>query len=247
MIIIVIMPRRCSVFGCNGNFDGQPYSQTVSASRERYPEDREKWIAALPNERKELERLKEIHVCKSHFNCEWYRVQGGGERPMDPPTIFPGVAKSCLKQTKSQSRRTTSATVEARSEKTKKIEEDNDKIKTFETFADDIAKRHKHYIVIRDKDNLYLSLSDNKGQKILQFIHFKKVTSSFGFLFLALAERDGFQISKKLFPLQKNSLVSKWSQVTQILTTVTSYEPTNEDLLNKALDSLKLMRRRIVL
>ena len=42
------MPRRCSVYNCEGNYNGQPYTQTVSASIEKYPEYRKRWIEAMP-------------------------------------------------------------------------------------------------------------------------------------------------------------------------------------------------------
>ena len=51
------MPRRCSVFNYNGKYRGEPYSKTVSASITKYPEDRIKWIEAMPNQRQSLEKL----------------------------------------------------------------------------------------------------------------------------------------------------------------------------------------------
>ena len=45
------MPRRCSVYNCEGNYNGQPYTQTVSASIEKYPEDRKRCIEAMLNQR----------------------------------------------------------------------------------------------------------------------------------------------------------------------------------------------------
>ena len=188
-----------------------------------------------------MKDLKEIIICKSHFKCDWYGVQGGGQRPKEPPSIFPGVPKSCLKQTNSKPRTTTATSPESRSVKERKPEEEKDRINDFEDFSKNIEKRYKDYNVIIDQENVYLSLTDKIGQKVLQFIHFKKITSKFGFLFLERAERNGVQVAKRLFPLQKNSLISKWTQVAQILSVVTSYEPSNEDLLSNALESLKLM------
>ena len=37
------------------------------------------------------------YVCASHFDCEWV-VSRGGRRPSAPPSVSPGIAKSCLKQ-----------------------------------------------------------------------------------------------------------------------------------------------------
>ena len=41
----------CSVYNCDGNYNGQPYTQTVSASIEKYPEDRKRCIEAMLNQR----------------------------------------------------------------------------------------------------------------------------------------------------------------------------------------------------
>jgi len=197
------MPRRCSVYKCDGNYDGKPYSATVSASLTKYPDDRKKWIAAMPNDRKQLEKLATINVCKHHFDCEWYIVQGGGERPTQPPSIFPGIPKSCLKQTVAKTRSTKGGTAEARLVMKKKVDEKKDCIMNFEEFIKIISTRHPLYRVIRDEDNLYLSLTDKIGQNVLQFIHFKRVKSDFGFLFLQKAEKNGVQLSKKLFVTKK--------------------------------------------
>ena len=112
----------------------------------------------MPNDRVQLEKLATINVCRTHFDCEWYTVQGGGVRPTLPPSIFPGVPKSCVKQTVSKTRSTKAGTAKARSAKTKKTVEDNDRITDFETFCYGISKRHPKYRVIRDGENLYLSL-----------------------------------------------------------------------------------------
>ena len=82
------MPRRGSVYLCDGNYDEKTYTPTVSASLNKYPEDRENWIYAMPNDCKHFEKLAAIHVCKHHFDCDWYPVQGGGERPRRPRQYF---------------------------------------------------------------------------------------------------------------------------------------------------------------
>ena len=105
----------------------------------------------------------------------------------------------------------------------------------------DISKHHSLYRVIRDGDNLYLSLTDQIGRKVIQFLHFKRVESDFGFLFLEKTEKAGVQLPKKILPLQKNSLLSKWSQVSEIMKTITSYELSNDDILNQVLESLNHM------
>ena len=97
------MPRLCSCFGCRGNYDGTPYVKIISFPKD--PEERERWILAMPNENESLRRLKKIYICETHFNCEWVSVKGG-MRPKEPPSIFPGVPKSVLKQVTSAPRPT---------------------------------------------------------------------------------------------------------------------------------------------
>ena len=68
----------------------------------------------------------------------------------------------------------------------------------------------------------YLSLTDKIEQKVIQFLHFNKVVSNFVFLLYHECVESCDVISQnKMFPLQKNSLLSKWSQVNDIIQTVT--------------------------
>ena len=111
------MPRRCAAFNCRGNYSRKPYSQLVSfPSNEN---ERKTWIGAMPNNPQTLIGRKEIWICASHFDCDWVRTRGG-KRPAKPPTIFPGVPKSCMKQSKTIPRPTKFATSYAR----KKMGED---------------------------------------------------------------------------------------------------------------------------
>ena len=48
-------------------------------------------------------------------------------------------------------------------------------------------------------------------------------------------------LPKKLFSLQNNSLISKWSQIDSLIEEVNSYEFTNQDLLQQSLDLLYKM------
>ena len=99
------MGRHCIVYNCRSNYRGEPYSQVVKFPTDR--NERSKWISALPNDPKTL--LKRTELCVKHFNCAWKTTQGG-KRPAEPPSIFEGVPKSCVKQVKSTPRPTTAAT-----------------------------------------------------------------------------------------------------------------------------------------
>ena len=57
-----------------------------------------------------------------------------------PPTIFPGVPNSCLKETNCSSRPTKIASSSARAENQRKNEEKKDKIGTFQVFKKEVGK-----------------------------------------------------------------------------------------------------------
>ena len=105
------MGRHCVVYNCRGNYRGEPYSQVVKFPTDR--NERSKWISASPNEPKILLKRKELWMWVKHFDCAWKTTQGG-KRHAEPPSIFEGVPKSCVKQIKTTPRPTTAATSERR-------------------------------------------------------------------------------------------------------------------------------------
>ena len=86
-------------------------------------------VAAMPNERSSLLKLKQIYACANHFDCDWKKVKGG-KRPSGPPSIFPGVTRSCLKQVSSVPRNT-NVSAEARAKNEQLRAETLDKIGDF--------------------------------------------------------------------------------------------------------------------
>ena len=229
------MPRRCSCYGCRGNYDGTPYVKVISFPKDL--EERERWILTMPNEKESLRRLKEMYICETHFNFEWVSVKGG-KRPKDPPSIFPGVPKSVLKQVTSASRPTSSSTAEARATKVQAADKAADKIQDFDHLCAEISSHFPGFNVIKDQENLYLSRTDATGQTVKQFFHFQLVSSPFGFLFLHRVEKDGIEVPKRLFPLHKNSLLSKWSQIRSISDQVNTYECTSKEILQHVISQL---------
>ena len=222
------MAPKCNMYNCNGNYPGQPYSPyTTFPSKETEPEERERSILACPTDHVRLRGLAEIYACKSHF--ERFIKTRGGSRPDGPPAIFPGVPKSCCNQTVPAPRTTKTATVEARGEQQKKNDDKKDKIGSFQQFVNSVKKRYKNLKILHNGDDLTISATDKLGREVVQFLHFKHVRSSFGFLFLERAEKNGYTVSKSSFELQKNSLVSRWSQIDNILSVVRCFEPSNED------------------
>ena len=93
--------QKCAAYNCRGNYNGEPYSPMVkfpSRDNENEKDDWDDWIKAMPNTPESLMKLKEVWICKKHFdpNCEWKTIKGG-KLPSMPPSIFDGVPKSCLK------------------------------------------------------------------------------------------------------------------------------------------------------
>ena len=61
----------------------------------------------------------------------------------------------------------------------------------------------------------------------------RKVNISFGFFQLIRAEQNGTDVAKSIFELEKNSLLYKWSQVSNILSVMNKHEPEFSDRLRK--------------
>lgn len=100
------------------------------------------------------------------------------------------------------------------------------------TFIKQIAKRYRQCVVYQEEINLCLSLTDRIRQNVVHFIHFKHFKLYFNFIFLELVGKKGTEDSKKLFPLRKNSLLSNWTQIAEIILVITTYDHSNENLLN---------------
>ena len=105
-----------------------------------------------------------------------------------------------------------------------------------------ISKDHR---IFRDGDDIYISKTDAKGRFVIHFLHFQNANSKFGVVHLKYVEKNSKEIAKiNLFKagcLQKNSFLSKWSQVNQILSYIKEYEMKDADYLKFALDELNQM------
>jgi hypothetical protein len=145
------MPKRCAVYGCRSNYRGEPYTQVV-----RFPTDdmeRERWIKAMPNAGPSLIGRRDLYVCASHFDCEWI-VSRGGRRPVAPPSNFPGIPKSCLKQTQPKKRKTSRTSSAARQQKEKELEIRQNNMQDFASFLYQLPKRYPQFTVKKDKDEV---------------------------------------------------------------------------------------------
>ena len=239
------MVRKCNVYLCRSNYEWPktPYIKMVTfPSKKNDPENYERWINALPNERASLLKLSSINVCVKHFpeSCEWMKIPGG-RRPVEPPSVFPGVLGSCLKQVKSSARSTKAATSDSRQRLSEKHHEDQDRIKSFDLFCTEVKKRYKHFNIVQKGCELYMSLMDDIGRRVIQFLHFRQVVSHFGFLHLVSVEKNGIEISKSKFSLQKNSLISRWTQFNDIFNVIRQHQASTMDFHTIVMETLKLM------
>lgn len=193
------MPKRCAAYGCRGNYRGEPYSHMV-----RFPSDaveREAWINALPNKKGSVTHRKDLFICASHFSCAW-QISRGGKRPVGPPTIFPGIPNSCIKRFHAKPRNK-NALSQTREKRSQQRQEERNKIGSFSQFVKEIAKRFPQFSVLENGSKVNMFTADDSGRKIDKFLSFQEVESPFGFLFLVRAERNGYEIPKSKFILQK--------------------------------------------
>ena len=231
------MPKRCAAYGCHGNYRGEPYSRMV-----RFPsneDEREAWINALPNRKGTVTNRKDLFICASHFNCAWQTCRGG-KRPVGPPTVFVGIPKSCIKQSIAMPRNR-NALSQTREQRSNQLKKERDTIGNFKVFEQEIGKRFPQFSIRRHANNVNMFIADESGRNIQQFLSFCEVQSPFGFLFLVRAEKNGYVIPKSNFTLQKNSLVSKWSQIDEIIAVVQSHLPSDADYLREAINQLNRM------
>jgi hypothetical protein len=194
----------------------------------------------MPNDPSTLSGRGDIYVCASHFDCEWVQISGG-RRPKGPPTIFSNVPKSCLKQCQTNSRRTCRSSSSVRSNYEAKVLLDTDKIENFQNFANKLVNKYPHYSVKVNAEKISMFKVNESGSRVLEYLSFREVKSPFGFLHLLKAERDGYEVPKKNFILQKNSLLNRWSQLDGILEAIRSYVVSSSDHLGKIMQEMDQM------
>ena len=99
------MPLKCCVPLCSSNYETKEKNKVVKTKEYvpmyRFPKDKEEqtlWKRQIP--RVDLVVTKHSAVCRNHWpqNADFKKVPGGRFRPINPPTIFPNVPRSCLRQ-----------------------------------------------------------------------------------------------------------------------------------------------------
>ena len=85
-----------------------------------------------------------------------------------------------------------------------------------------------------------MSLLNDTASKVSQLLWFRKIESPFGFQYLVRVEKDGYKIPKHwaYFTSNKNSRLSTWSLLADILSVINKHVADNSDHHNKALEEL---------
>ena len=169
------MVKRCSVAGCDGNGrKAASYTPMVKFPPKSDP-DHEIWIQRMPNARAELEKKAVLHICASHFEGEW-KIIKGGKRPVNSPSIFPGVPKSCFRPTPLKPRNTV-ATAQQRNMKQKQLKFDLDKIKNFKNFRTSLKAHAKDFVIKENGNDITMFMTNSSGSRVTKFIHFREIQS----------------------------------------------------------------------
>ena len=105
----------------------------------------------------------------------------------------------------------------------------------FVSFLDKLPSRYPQFIIKSSGDDVFMSMLNDTGSQVMQFLWFRKIESPFGFLHLVSVHKDGYEISKNHFTLNKNSRLHTWSQLSEIFNVINMHVASNSDYLNKTL------------
>ena len=214
------MPNCCSAFGRKDGHKTQPYDGHFY----RFSSEKGKcqtWIDSLPDANFVWSKSKRI--CDVHWppNEKFTRVKGQ-DVPDEPPTIFPGVPSSCLRQTAASSSRdvnTRRVSQEARSNAqedimTRKRLED-DEIRNWESFIGYCHKVRDLIVIPKQTTSprsvSLLRLTDDSPPSIVYSI---EITERFDII---------CYLSATKIPVLKNSFekrLTKYSQFENILSSL---------------------------
>ena len=113
------MPLKCCAPNCSSNY--KTSNEKVSVYKfPKNEEEKELWRKAIP--RSNLEITKYTAVCRKHWaeDCKMVVVHGK-PRPIDPPSIFENIPRSCLTSPPPKARKTSSSSASVRNIKEDEI------------------------------------------------------------------------------------------------------------------------------
>ena len=95
----------------------------------------------------------------THFEGEWATARGG-RRPIIPPSIFPGLPKSCLKQVQTKQRPTRCGSTEMRRKSEEAMNDQRDKITNLKDFIREIKRCFPLFYFVNDGEELTMFRTD---------------------------------------------------------------------------------------
>jgi hypothetical protein len=223
------MPKKCAVIGCDSNYDtAVEYTKVFKVCEDSA--FRDLWLSALPK-RADF-NPKEFYVCIKHWkyypNIPTTRLQGGHERPTNPPDTFPGVPQSCVPASPTAPR--TPIPVEDR-----QLQAFNrDDALSFKLLNTKLLQsKLLHALAIRH-DDVYILLVVRDGEFVGQ-IRMKDQTLQHSDIHVeAVDMKFGDQININSYADNRNNQLRRWSQLSEIVNAVRNHEPTRTQWLQRA-------------
>jgi len=156
------MVLKCCVPRCNGNYA----SSKDKVSIYKFPKEegkRRAWASAIP--RSNLIVTAYTAVCRRHWpdDAECVKIKSK-LRPKHPPSVFPGITKSCLATPQSEPRKTSKSLSHAQNQSVDELNEfvKNDGI-VFSTILDKTKTDFCNLIAFAESENCI----------VLQSLHFE--------------------------------------------------------------------------
>ena len=105
------MGRKCSVWRCKSGYKTDNSEKKSFFRFPSDPEERRKWLNAIPNKIQYHEVTNNMTVCSLHFKPSVkYKKHGVHKIPIEPPTIFDIHEKSCCGTSAPKKRETNNST-----------------------------------------------------------------------------------------------------------------------------------------
>ena len=227
----LIMERKCCVTNCNGNYDDDNKERTFrlpSADNER-----QRWLVVIP--RDSIPDKKDTVVCERHWPPNYQTIKIFGKlRPLEPPAVFSCVKPSLVPSVPPPERSTSRASAEIRNIVPDEMSafEEEDKIKTFEQFCQEIDKRE-----FTKTDSMIITCLQSEVR--IQLLSLVQSTGVHSFIlrvyedFSFEAYHMGIKCTVKTLSQNKICRLERWSHVEGALRFLKLHEPSSHQVVLK--------------
>ena len=240
------MPRKCCVWKCTSNYKTDTDKLYKVLSFPKDPEERRKWVLALPNKLKNNDASIYQGICTLH----WSQVDDNGEliplergsvpmvhnsgpcpRPAIPPFYFTNCEKSNFVQSNKTTPRTAKkATVESRAIDIDEIDAFNAQdlfpLDTFHTrFKDEIREYGDFYEIVIDVGVTQYVLQSREREGAIHKFSVYFTVSQFTSNSIVV-QYDAYKLGKKMYS-PSIKCISRSSELTELMRCII-HEPINE-------------------